>query len=126
MSQIIKTPIDITLLYDFLKSTGYITNNYIIINNSSYKKIKYNNILYEIINKIKPYYHKSKQFYLTRNITYKNFLTVLRQVCNYLCIPYTSKIIYNCSKYNIIYIFYLDDILNNEQHQNSENTKIDK
>ena len=62
---------------------------------------------------IKPFealndsYHKSKRFYLTRNMTYKNFLTILRQVCNFICIPYTSKILYNSSKYNIIYILYL-------------------
>jgi hypothetical protein len=42
-------------------------------------------------------------------MTYKNFLTVLRQICNNLCIPYTSKILYNKSKYNIIYIIFLDD-----------------
>ena len=107
MSQIIKTPIDITLLYDLFKSSGYITNNYLIINNSSYKKIKYNNMLYEIINKIKPYYYKSKQFYLTRELSYNNFTTIIRQLCNFHSIPYTSKIIYYKSNYTIEYYLYI-------------------
>ena len=62
------------------------------------------------IENLKQYYHNSKQFYLNRPITYKHFLTILRQVCNHLCIPYTSKILYNKSKYNIIYIIFLDGI----------------
>ena len=53
-------------------------------------------------------YHKSKQFYLKREVTYKNLLTIFRQLLNSLCIPYTSKIIYNKSKYCIHYIIILN------------------
>lgn len=76
----------------------------------SYKKMQFNKILPEFINSLTPYYHKSKQFYLKREVTYKNLLTIFRQLLNSLCIPYTSKIIYNKSKYCIHYII----ILNNE------------
>ena len=54
------------------------------------------------------HYHKSKQFYLTRNMNYKNFVTIIRQVCNYFkyYLIYTSKIVYSNSKYNINYVIY--------------------
>ena len=69
----------------------------------------YNKKLTPFISELKEYYHKSKQFYINRDITYKNTLTIIRQILNSLCIPYTSKIIYNKSKYNINYIIYLND-----------------
>ena len=94
----------------------------------TYKKLMYNKKLTPFISELKEYYHKSKQFYLNRNITYKNTLTIIRQILNSLCIPYTSKIIYNKSKYNINYIIYLnDEILNNYEKYDSDisnNVKI--
>jgi hypothetical protein len=88
----------------------------------TYKKLLYNKKLTPFISELKAYYHKSKQFYLNRNITYKNTLTVIRQILNSLYIPYTSKIIYNKSKYNINYIIYLnDEILNDYEKYNTEN-----
>ena len=56
---------------------------------------------------IKPYYFKSKQFYLERDKTYKNFITILRQLTKYHHIPYTSKIIYLKSTYEIKYFIAL-------------------
>tara|TARA_B100001093_G_scaffold197137_1_gene189442 strand:+ start:157 stop:546 length:390 start_codon:yes stop_codon:yes gene_type:complete len=80
----------------------------------TYKKIIYNKELKPFIQGLIEYYHKSKQFYLKRDMTYKNVLTIIRQLMNSLCIPFTSKIIYNKSKYTINYIIYLnDEILEN-------------
>ena len=74
----------------------------------SFKKMIFNEILKEFINDLIPYYHKSKQFYIKREINYKNFLTIFRQLLNSLCIPYTSKVVYNKSKYSIHYIIILN------------------
>ena len=119
MSQIFKKPFEPEIIFDFLKKYSQKEKNNYIFSQISYKKAVFNKEITEILKFLKDYYHKSKQFYLNRNITYKNFITVLRQVCNYLCIPYTSKIIYNSSKYNIVYIFYLDDILNNQNNNDN-------
>jgi len=83
--------------------------NEFIFTQISYKKMIYNKILTPFLNDLHEYYHKSKQFYLKREMTYKNLLTIIRQIMNSLCIPYTSKIIYNKSKYSINYIIFLDD-----------------
>ena len=109
MSQIFKKEISGAVIIAFLKEfcQNEKKNEY-IFSPISYKKAEYKEELNKIIHFLKEYYHKSKQFYLNRQITYKNFLTILRQVCNNLYIPYTSKILYNKSKYNIIYIIYLE------------------
>ena len=97
MSQIFKKKIeDNKIVVDFLKT--YCQNekkNEYIFSPISYKKAEYNKNIDSFIYFLKKYYHKSKQFYLNRTTTYKNFLTILRQVCNHLCISYTSKILYN-------------------------------
>ena len=110
MSQILKKKINkdiiISFLKDFCQNEKKKKNFFSSI---FFKKEEYKKKIIKLIDFLKNYYHKSKQFYLNRQMTYKNFLTVLRQICNNLCIPYTSKILYNKSKYNIIYIIFLDD-----------------
>ena len=90
----------------------------------TYKKMIYNNLLDPLLLELQDYYHKSKQFYIKREITYKNILTIVRQILNSLFIPYNSKIIYNKSKYTINYIIYINDEIiqsNNEYNDISNN-----
>lgn len=86
----------------------------------TYKKLIYNNILDPFLVELQEYYHKSKQFYIKREITYKNILTIIRQILKSLFIPYNSKIIYNKSKYTINYIIYINDeiIQSNVEYNN--------
>lgn len=115
MSQIFKKKIDPKYFFDFIEKYGNKKNSeQFTFNHISYKKANYNNDIQNLVNYLVTYYHKSKQFYLTRNMNYKNFVTIIRQVCNYLCIPYTSKIIYSNSKYNINYVIYLEGFISNE------------
>lgn len=85
-------------------------NNQIIytINIYTYKKIKYNNYTTDFINEIKKFYYKSKYFYLDRDINYRNFLTIVRQICNYNNILFDKKLIYDNNSYNIIYYIYIN------------------
>ena len=109
MSQIFKTTFSKNIIFDFLKEHCDTTNNFFVFSKTTFKKIitwnpeKLNNF-YE---KIKPYYFKSKLFYLERDKTYKNFITILRQLTKYHHIPYTSKIIYLKSTYEIKYFIAL-------------------
>lgn len=80
--------------------------NYYVINNSSFKKAQFKNLLGDFIKTIEPYYHASKLFYLQREMTYTNFLTIIRQVCNSACLNYKSNIKYVNSKYEINYYIY--------------------
>lgn len=122
MSQIFKKRIDPSYIFEFIQKYGNKRNNeQYVFNHISYKKANYNNDIQKLVNYLVNYYHKSKQFYLTRNMNYKNFVTIIRQICNYLCIPYTSKIIYSNSKYNINYVIYLEGFINNEN--NTEETQ---
>jgi hypothetical protein len=107
VSQIFKYKIPNEILFDFLSNISIKTDKYFIVNFESYKKGIFNESIQAFYNTIKEYYYLSKRFYLERKNTYTNFTTVLRQICKFNEISYTSQIKYDKSNYDIIYnIFY--------------------
>jgi hypothetical protein len=91
------------ILTDFLNLYCITENNYYVIDKLIYKKYEYNDIIVDFFNTIKEYYKPSKKYYLERDITYNNLLTILRQLCKSKNITYFSKIKYDKNKYNIVY-----------------------
>jgi len=107
MSQIFQNPIPKNILIDFLKEHCSHNSVYYTFSKVNFKKIKFQNgVLENFFTDIKPFYFKSKLFYLERDKTYKNFITILRQICKFHAIPYTSKIVYSKSTYEIKYFIY--------------------
>ena len=105
-SQIFKNYIPKDIIFELLKDIGIKNEKYYTINNDSYKKGIFTNIIPIFIEYCKPYYHISKQKYLDRKLTYNSFTTLLRQICNFNKINYTSQIKYDKSDYNIVYYIY--------------------
>ena len=105
-SQIFKNAIPNELLVKLLDDIAFKTEKYYILNNSSYKKGMFNNIIAKFIEECKLYYHISKRKYLERKLTYNAFITIIRQICNFNNITYTSQIKYDKSTYDIMYYIY--------------------
>lgn len=93
------------ILYNFLNIFCIIENNYYIVNVNCYKKSIFNNDnnIKNFINCIKPYYKKQKLFYIEREMSYNNLMTLIRHICKFKNIPYRNIIKYDKSKYEIIY-----------------------
>jgi hypothetical protein len=108
-SQIFKQPIQNEMIFNLLEKICIKEKNCYIFNNIAFKKGMYNNILFDFVVSCIPYYHKSKQHYLEKKITYKSFATILRQICNHNKIRYKNKISYSNSNYEIIYYIYFDE-----------------
>lgn len=102
-SNIIKNDMSINILYDFLDIGTNVINNYYIFNKEIYKKYIYNNNIYSFCKLLKKYYKKSKYFYLERDMNFIKFVTIIRQLCNYLNIEYKTSTKYDKNTYNIIY-----------------------
>ena len=105
-SQIFKNNVPNDILFKILEDIAVKTDKYYIINNNSYKKGIFNETIPAFLEECRSYYHISKRKYLERKSTYNSFITVLRQICNYNKITYTSQIKYDRSKYDIIYNIY--------------------
>ena len=98
----------ISLLVTLLKNTCHLkTDKYYVITHASFKKGMLSNYIPLFYDQIKQYYQKSKIFYLKRKISYKNFLTVIRQLCNYHNVIYSNDIKYDKSSYEIVYKVFL-------------------
>jgi hypothetical protein len=109
-NQTFKKPFPNELLIELLDNISSKTDKYYIINNDSYKKGIFTNKIIEFLEECKPYYHLSKQKYLERKLTYNTFTTILRQVCKFNKITYTSQIKYDKSNYTIVYYIYLNEL----------------
>tara|TARA_Y100001970_G_scaffold90476_1_gene114055 strand:+ start:1577 stop:1924 length:348 start_codon:yes stop_codon:yes gene_type:complete len=105
MSNIIfKEKVPNNMLYDFLNIYCTYENQYYIIDNIIFKQYIYDvDYVGNFFNELQKYYKDSKKFYLKRRKSYNNLLTIIRQICKYNNIPYSSKIKYDKNKYNIIY-----------------------
>jgi hypothetical protein len=77
-----------------------------VLNNESFKRGIFQESISTFFAECNKYYHISKKKYLERKLTYNSFTTVLRQICNFNNITYTSQIKYDKSNYDIVYYIY--------------------
>ena len=105
-SQIFKNKIPNEEFIHLLEEIAIKTDKCYIMNNIAYKKGIFNNAIPRFLEECKPYYHISKRIYLERKLNYNTFITILRQICNFNKITYTSQIKYDKSQYDIIYYIY--------------------
>ena len=105
-SQIFKNVIPMQLLIKLLDDIAVKTDKCYVLNTNSYKKGMFNDLIMTFIEACKPYYHLSKRKYLERKPTYNSFTTIIRQICNFNQITYTSQIKYDKSSYDILYYIY--------------------
>ena len=106
MSQIFKKAVPLNILYDLLDSYSQENVKFYLINDVFFKKLKFDNVLEKFLQSVKPYYFESKRFYVERNMNYVRFTTIIRQICKFHKLHFSSKILYDRSKYNINYYIY--------------------
>lgn len=106
LKQIFKQNVPIDILMDLLEKTCLKSDTYYLVNHNSFRKMIFHEYHIAFLDTIKEYYHISKQFYITRKLTYNSFTNIIRQICKSNNIMFTSQIKYNESKYNIDYFVY--------------------
>lgn len=105
-SQIFKTIIPSEKLFSLLDLLCIKNDKHYFFDSISFKKGMFTEEINVFLEECKPYYHLSKRKYLEKKATYNSFTTVLRQICNFNKIIYTSQIKYDKSKYEIVYYIY--------------------
>jgi hypothetical protein len=106
MTQIFKNKIPTDEFFILLDNICIKYNKYYIFNNIAFKKGVFDESIQKFINYCIPYYHLSKRKYLEKKLSYNSFVTVIRQICNFNKITYTSQIKYDKSTYSIVYYIY--------------------
>ncbi len=110
-SQIFKDTPPQKILFDFLEAVCEKTNNKYVFSKANFKKAQMEQKIEPFCANLKEYYYKSKLFYITRNMIYKNLITIIRQLCKYHHIAFTSVMKYNKSKYEIVYSIFIPEQL---------------
>ena len=123
-SQIFKNPVPNDLLKKLLDENAIKTETGYTITNCCYKKGIFNGTIIKFLEECRPYYHISKRSYIDRKLTYKSFNTIIRQICNFNNITYTTEIKYDKSVYDIVYdINFLEINSNNQDLNQNLNTQ---
>jgi hypothetical protein len=104
--QIFKNKIPNNLLFELLDKICLKNEKHYIFTNESFKKGIYTQEINIFLNSCIPYYHLSKRKYLEKQLTRNSFVNILRQICNFNNITYTSQIKYDKSTYDIVYHIY--------------------
>jgi len=108
MSQIFQHIIPKIIFFKFLDNYCEINKDQYIFSKDAFKRAKLDNAIRPFCEKLKKYYFPSKHHYLERETKYKHFITIIRQICKFHHIPFTSNIKYSKSKYEIKYFIYHD------------------
>jgi hypothetical protein len=85
--QIFKSCVPQELTLELLDKISLKENGFWVITYEKYKQGIHTGIIQDFFSACIPYYHISKQHYITRKlnytkVSYSNLLTVLRQICN--------------------------------------------
>ena len=107
-SQIFRDNIPKKILFDFLKENAVEKLNYYFFSKTHFKAAHFNENVQPFLDEVKDYYFSSKQKYVTRKMNYKNFDTIIRQICKFHHIPFSSNIKYDKSTYDINYNIYFN------------------
>ena len=108
-SQIFKLELPTEILFNLLEEICSKNDKCYIFNHDSYKKGMFFNIIVPFLDECREYYHMSKRAYLDRKLTYNSFTTIIRQICKFKQLKYTSQIKYDKSNYDIIYYIMQSD-----------------
>jgi hypothetical protein len=110
-SQIFKQKIPNELLVQLLESIAVKTDKSYIIDNNVYRKGVFNGLIGIFLEECTPYYHLSKRKYLEKKSTYNSFITIIRQICKFNNLTYTSQIKYDKSNYDIVYTIFFNGLI---------------
>jgi hypothetical protein len=110
-NQLFKSVVPLQLLFDLLDKICEKQSNHYLVDLHSYKKMLFHNYHEDFCEEMMKYYHSSKQFYITRKLTYNSFTNILRQICKLHNIGFTYYVKYSDYKYNIVYNIFFNSSL---------------
>jgi hypothetical protein len=115
---IFKSPVPMETLYEFLDKfcikNAKCKNKYYLLDATAFRKIQYHITWYNsFVQQIAPYYHTSKQMYLTRPLTYNNLVTIIRQICKMNDVIFFKRVSYSKDDYNNDYTITISPPLGN-------------
>lgn len=99
--------VNLEILYKLLENNALKTNEYYLIDETAYRKIIFTKEHEPFINDVHLCYYPAKRIYTTRELTYRTFITILRQICKYHSIQFEMRTKYShCNTEKIYFLYY--------------------
>lgn len=107
--QVFKYEVPCNIFIDLLNEICEVNEGIYVFHEICFRRANFKeNIVNHYLNILQKYYHASKIDYIKRGTTFKGLSTILRQLCKYYNIKFTSNVKYMFSKYSIIYNIFID------------------
>jgi len=106
MNQLFCKQVNSEWVFDLLDKISLKKDKYYVIDINAFRKMVFHEYHKEFLKQIIECYYLSKQFYVTRKLTYNSFTNIIRQICKQNNIMFTSNIKYGESKYSIEFYIY--------------------
>lgn len=91
------------ILTTLLSEICPVVDNCYVIDMPTYHNGIHKGSIQHFMEECKQYYKESKHIYVTKELTYKSFLTVVRHICKINSIQYNHHIQYSHSIYQVVY-----------------------
>ena len=95
--------VPIELLMELLEKICIKTDRFYLIDMNAYRKMIFYHFHEPFCIELTPYYHLSKRYYLTREMTYNSFTNIVRQICKSNIHYFYTELKYDYSVYTILY-----------------------
>jgi len=95
--------VPIELLMELLEKICIKTDRFYLIDMNAYRKMIFYHLHEPFCVELTPYYHLSKRYYLTREMTYNSFTNIVRQICKSNIHHFYTELKYDYSVYTILY-----------------------
>jgi hypothetical protein len=95
--------VPVELLIELLEQICTKTDHFYLIDMNAYRKMIFYNLHEPFCTTLTSYYHISKRYYLTREMTYNSFTNIVRQICKSNKHLFYTELKYDYSVYTILY-----------------------
>lgn len=93
-------------LYHVLDQICVKKDKYYLIDFNAFRLLQFHKLYPGFSKKIIDAYKPSKQYFVTRALTYNSFITIVRHICRVNRVEFDTKFNYQHSQYNIDYYIY--------------------
>lgn len=106
LKYIFRKHIPIETLYHILDRICVKTDKYYLIDFNAFRLLQFHELYPDFSKNIIEAYKPSKQYFVTRTLTYNSFITIVRHICRVNHVHFDTKFNYQHSQYNIDYYIY--------------------
>ena len=106
LKYIFRKHIPVETLYHILDRICVKTDKYYLIDFNAFRLLQFHELYPDFAKNIIEAYKPSKQYFVTRVLTYNSFITIVRHICRVNHVHFDTKFNYQHSQYNIDYYIY--------------------